>query len=313
MFPNLPNKKIDSIQKVINGSNNKPKPRINMTTKGPSCKQVIVSITNDLGKRFSKDTSSYVININYAFKSIKSNTCADFICADSKEVIISIKNVTSNSDLYEIEKYIKNSFSDNNNNIASPRLSQSKSYLKIVGILYFVDKSNICVTSKNIKCILKNNHIFNDIILISKPHIIKVSLKLDMAIVWIDIWDTQNGNNAKKIINRCFNIGNIITTVRGANMNPGIPQYKNCWKWEHLTGVCHIQGSKYAKCNSPHLTDNHHDFTWCCKANNKSNPPRIKTKKSNLCLHLFKCLNCKGSYVADSVKCSFWKHCFNKE
>ena len=35
-FPNLPNKKIDSIQKVINGSNNKAKLRLNMTTKGLS-------------------------------------------------------------------------------------------------------------------------------------------------------------------------------------------------------------------------------------------------------------------------------------
>jgi len=63
-FPNLPNNKIDSIQKVINGSNNKAKPRLNMTTKGLSCKQVIVPMSCDLGKRFIKDSSSYVININ---------------------------------------------------------------------------------------------------------------------------------------------------------------------------------------------------------------------------------------------------------
>ena len=36
----------------------------------------------------------------------------------------------------------------------------------------------------------------------SRPRVIKVSPKSDMAIVWIDIWDTQNGNNAKKIINK---------------------------------------------------------------------------------------------------------------
>jgi len=51
-----------------------------------------------------------------------------------------------------------------------------------------------------------------------------------MAIVWINIWDNQNGNNIKKIINRRFNIGNIVAMVRAANMNPGVPQYKNCWK-----------------------------------------------------------------------------------
>ena len=261
MFSNLPNKKIDSIQKVINSSNDKLKPRFNMTTKGPSCKQVIIPMSNDLGKRFTKDLSFYIININCALKSIKSNTCADFIYADNKGVIISTNNVASNSNLHEIEKYIKNLLSANNDSIAPPRLSQSKSYLKIVGIPYFIDKSNTYVTSKNIKHILKNNHIFNDIVLASKPCIIKVSPKLNMVIVWIDIWNIQNNHNTKKIINRCFNIRNIVAMVRGANMNPGIPQCKNCWKWGHSTGVCHIQGSKYAKCNSPYLTDKHCDFT----------------------------------------------------
>ena len=124
------------------------------------------------------------------------------IHADSKGIIITTNNIASNSDLQEIEKYVKNSLIANNDNISSPKLPQSKFYLKIVGIPYFINKSNTCVTSKNIKCILKNNHIFNDIILASKPCIIKVSPKSDMAIVWIDIWNNQNGNNTKKIINR---------------------------------------------------------------------------------------------------------------
>ena len=129
-----------------------------------------------------------------------------------------------------------------------------------MGILYFVDKSNTCIFSEDIEHILKNNHIFNDIILMSKPYIIKVSPKSDMAIAWIDIRDTQNGNNAKKIINRHFNVGSVIVMVRGTNINPGIPQCKNCWKWGHSAGVCHIQGSKCIKCNGPHMTEHHHEF-----------------------------------------------------
>ena len=149
--------------------------------------------------------------------------------------------------------------------------------------------------------------------LVLKPRIIKVSSKSDIVIVWIDIWNNQNGNNAKKIINRWFNVGNVIATVRSANMNPGVPQCKNCWKWGHLAEVCQIQGSKCAKYNGPHLTDNHHNFVWCCKANDKLNPSRLETKKSKPCPHSFKCLNCKGSYIADSVECPFWKHQFNKK
>ena len=96
-------------------------------------------------------------------------------------------------------------------------------------------------------------------------------------------------------------------------MNPDISQCKNCWKWGHLAGVCRIQDLKCAKYNGPYLTDNHHNFTWCCKANNKLNSPRLETKKSEPCPHLFKCLNCKSSHVADSIECLFWKHCFNKK
>ena len=54
---------------------------------------------------------------------------------------------------------------------------------------------------KDIKKILKNNHIFNNIVLAFRPRIIKVSPKSDMAIIWIDIWDTQNSFKAKSIIN----------------------------------------------------------------------------------------------------------------
>jgi len=121
---------------------------------------------------------------------------------------------------------MKNSLLANDDNITSPRLLQFKSYLKIVGIPYFVNKSNTCVTSEDIECILKNNYISNDIVLVSKPRIIKVFPKSDIVIIWIDIWNIQNSNNAKKVINRCFNVGNIVVIVRNANMNPDVSQYK---------------------------------------------------------------------------------------
>jgi len=37
--------------------------------------------------------------------------------------------------------------------------------------------------------IIGESHIFNNIVLASKPCIIKVFPKLDIAIVWVDIWD----------------------------------------------------------------------------------------------------------------------------
>ena len=106
-FSNLPNAKIDLIQKVINSSNSKPKPRINMTTKGPSCKQVIVPISNNLSKKFTKNSSIHVININQALKGINSKTIVDFIRVEDKGIVITTNNISLNSDLQEIEKYVK--------------------------------------------------------------------------------------------------------------------------------------------------------------------------------------------------------------
>ena len=129
-------------------------------------KQVIIPMGNDIAKEFIKESNSYVTNINCALKAIKSSTIANFICVDDKGIIITTNNVVSGLDLQEIEKYVKNSHSSDVNKMSSARLSQSKSYLKIVGIPFISEKTNSHITSDEIEEILKNNHIFNNIILV---------------------------------------------------------------------------------------------------------------------------------------------------
>ena len=95
-------------------------------------------------------------------------------------------------------------------------------------------------------------------------------------------------------------------------MNLGIPQCKNYWKWGHATFSCRIQGSKCIKCNGPHKSENHCKFRWCCKTNEKMNPPRLETKKGELCPHTFKCSNYQGDHQANSNQYPFWRHQFNR-
>ena len=224
------------------------------------------------------------------------------------------KKVAQQSNMSIIDNYIKNSNDINSLQVEEPRLPKSKSYLKIIGILFFPHaNSQEKLTSNNIETILKQNHIFDNISLVSKPRVIKVSPKSDMSIVWLDIWDAQSGVNAKMLINRCFNIGNYIATIQGANMNPSIPQCNNCWKWGHTTFSCRIQGTKCVKCNGPHKSKHHRKFGWCCKANAKMNPPRLETKKGEPCSCSFKCSNCRSDHQADSNQCPFWRHRFNRE
>jgi len=79
-----------------------------MTMKGPSRKQVIVLMNINNTRKFLKDSSTHIINIDRALKSIKSNVMADFIWIDDKSIVISTNNVASPSDLHEIEGYVKN-------------------------------------------------------------------------------------------------------------------------------------------------------------------------------------------------------------
>jgi len=102
---------------------------------------------------------------------------------------------------------MKNLNNVDSNNIMSPRLLQSKSYLKSLDIPYFWEDTNLLVISDVIESIIKSIYIFNNIILASYPWVIKVSPKSDMEVVWVDIWDSQNSTKAKCLINRSFNVG----------------------------------------------------------------------------------------------------------
>ena len=77
-FPLLKINKIDNIQKIINKSD-KLKLQINMTTKGPLKKQVIILMNNENIKNFINESSSHILNLNRALKNIKSDVMVNFI------------------------------------------------------------------------------------------------------------------------------------------------------------------------------------------------------------------------------------------
>ena len=221
-FSSLSASKIDQVQKIIK-SRPKSKPYIQITTKSLSRKQIIVPMNGDNIMKFMKESNHYILNINKALRNIKSDVLVDFICSNLLSIIVVMCKVTSLSDLQVIKNYIKNVNCIDIISVDIPHLPQSKFYLKIIDIPYFqYDLSNHLIL-KDIEDIIKQNQIFNNIILMSKPYVIKMSLKSDIAIVWLDIWDIQSENKAKRLINYYFNIENYIATIRGTNINPSIP------------------------------------------------------------------------------------------
>ena len=192
-------------------------------------------------------------------------------------------------------------------------LSHISIYLKILRVPYFLENTNLCITSNVIEKIIKNTHIFNNTVLVYHLCIIKRFLKSDMTVIWVDIWNSQNSTKVKYLINKCFNIGQKIATIKETNMNSGVPQHPNCWKWEYITFACCTHSSQCQKYNSPYKIEYYREMVWCYKANFNTNPPGLETKKGEPCTHLFKYINCKEKYQADSNSCSFWKHRFNRE
>ena len=227
-----------------------------------------------------KNSSLHVTNINRSLRNVKLDVLVNFIQSDQMVITVVTRKVALQLDLHIIKNYVKNIDNINSLSVEVLWLLQSKSYLKIIGIPYFPhNKSQECLSSSDVENIIKQNQIFDNIVLTSKPQVIKVSLKSDISIIWIDIWDVQSRSKAKSLINQCFNVGRYIATIRGANMNPNVPQCKNCWEWKHATMSCRIQGSKCIKCNGPHKSKNHCQFGWYCKANEKTYPPHLKIKK----------------------------------
>ena len=312
VFPALPNKKILEIHDAVFPKPDNKGRRIQHTTKGPTRKQAIIPTSDNIKDIIMGEANTHIFQINMLLKSIKSTMRAEFICPCPGGVSINTNSVLNTSDLNTIERYLKSINSTGNDKVLAFRLPQSKSYLKITGIPYIQPNGNK-LTGDDIITTMKHLELFEPVNLAAKPRVIKVSPKSDMAIIWFDIWDSQNGSKAKLLINHSFNFGKYIATIRATNMNPGISQWHNCWKWGHSTFSYHAHGSRCQKCNGPHKLEHHRDLAWCYKANFKLNPPRLETAKGEPCPHNFKCVNCKGKHMADDNKCPFWKYRFNYE
>jgi len=142
-FPKLSADKICKVQRVINNLSYKNKPRLNITIKDPLKKQVIISMKAKNSDRVMAKANTYISSIYRLLKEVKSEISIDFIQSDNKGLLITTNKVTTVSNLKIIEKYIKNLNNIDSDNVISFRLSQSKSYLKILSISYFVKNTNL--------------------------------------------------------------------------------------------------------------------------------------------------------------------------
>jgi len=110
--------------KAKNSSEGQKKPRINMTIRGLSRKQVIIPIAKSNTELIVNSANLHIANINKCQKNMKSDVITDFIHVTNEGVIITMNKPVNASDLSTIKKYIKNISNINSDSINSP-LSRS--------------------------------------------------------------------------------------------------------------------------------------------------------------------------------------------
>lgn len=123
--------------------------------------------------------SKHVTNINGVLNNIKSEVITDFIWKNHRGLIITTNKVVADSNL----NTIKNIDIVNSEDIMSLRLPQSKLYLKLLGIPYYIKNTNILITSDIVEKAIQTIHIFNNTILASCSYVIKASSKSNVAII----------------------------------------------------------------------------------------------------------------------------------
>jgi len=86
-------KKINQINNIVKG-NPKPKLQIQMTTKGPSRKQVIVPMSKENNSNFMKNSALHVENINRQLQNAKSEVLVNYIQSDPLGITVITSKVS---------------------------------------------------------------------------------------------------------------------------------------------------------------------------------------------------------------------------
>ena len=86
-FPSVGVKEIDQINNIVRRPS-KSKPYIQMTTKGPSRKQVIIPIVKNNINKFTKNSLIHVTNLNRNLRNDMSEVLVDFIHSDLLGIMV---------------------------------------------------------------------------------------------------------------------------------------------------------------------------------------------------------------------------------
>jgi len=106
-FPSLSADEVRKILKVKNSSEGKKKPKLNMITRGPSKKKVIIPMTKSNAELIMKSAHKQITNISEHLKNSNSDIIADFIRLSNNRVIITTNRPANATKLSRIKNFLK--------------------------------------------------------------------------------------------------------------------------------------------------------------------------------------------------------------
>ena len=127
------------VLKIRNSGKGSKKSRINMITREPSRKEVIIPMAKHIAELIINSAHTYITNINKCLKNSKSDIVAGFIHIINNGIIITTNKPANDLNLSTIEKYLKSIQNVDSDSIESPHLPKSKSYMKIIRLLYKIE------------------------------------------------------------------------------------------------------------------------------------------------------------------------------
>jgi len=195
---------------------------LKMMTQRPTRCQVLIPLTPAAAEMVVANAASVVEFCNKGLVNACSKLRVESVHKTWDGVSMSTNSVASVAELEMIKQWVKKTAGLSDNTEVEPCLPQSKSFLKILGVLYWDSNSSLSITPAQVAEALSSSPLFEGITLASMHCIMKASPSSDMSVIWIDIWDSQKSSKDKTLINHSFNFECHTVMVKGTAMYSGV-------------------------------------------------------------------------------------------
>ncbi|KAK1216913.1 hypothetical protein PQX77_020444 [Marasmius sp. AFHP31] len=124
-------------------------------------------------------------------------------------------------------------------------LPTSTSYLKVLDVPYYSTRGDRSpITAEEVIEQFRSSPLREDLGCISgKPRVVHNSNKSTMATVYFNVFDSQTGTRAKRLIDRQLHIFGRSCYIRATASNPGTPICQRCCRWGHSANSCRMSGT----------------------------------------------------------------------